>query len=58
MVCQMWRNTLVLPVKWMPAKSLCLKMTSPAVGPSTWMRLMTPPGSPAALKISMITWAL
>ena len=50
-------KTPVLPVKCNPAKSLSLNITSPASGPSTKIKLMTPSGSPASLKTSIIILA-
>ena len=47
----------MLPVKWIPPKSGCLKITSPAVDPSMWIKFITPSGRPASLNTSIITFA-
>src|SRR5690606_32744518 len=57
-VFQMFWKTPVDPVKWMPAKSGWLKITSPASGPSTNTKLITPGGTPASLNTSISTCAL
>ena len=48
-------NTSVDPVKWMPANSWCEKITSEAVGPEQYTRLITPSGSPASCNIFIMT---
>src|SRR5437867_7288056 len=47
----------VEPVKWMPARSGEASAGSPTSPPAPGTMLMTPGGSPAASKISMMTWA-
>jgi len=38
------------PVKWMPARSRCLRTTSPMSAPLPGTKLMTPSGNPASWK--------
>jgi len=47
-------NTSVEPVKWIPAKSLWEKITSPASGPDVNTILITPGGTPAFSNTSII----
>src|SRR3989454_11981615 len=50
-------NVVVEPVKWIPARSGEASAGSPTSAPAPGTRLMTPGGSPAASRISMMKWA-
>src|SRR2546426_8240038 len=49
-------NVVVEPVKWIPARSGEASAGSPTSAPAPGTRLMTPGGSPADSKISMMKW--
>src|SRR2546425_3302377 len=50
-------NVAVEPVKWMPARSGEASAGSPTSAPAPGTMLMTPGGSPADSRMSMMTWA-
>ena len=54
MVCQRCWNVGVEPVKWMPARSGCVRATLETSRPSPGSMLMTPGGIPASSSSSMV----